>query len=136
MEITIDANVLFACLIRDSDTRRLFFSPEFEFYAPSFMLSELQKYFGVIKKKSGLCDSDFSNLVARVLVQITLISDVELKPFVLAASSLTTDKKDWLYLACALYKNTLIWSNDKEFKKQKRVKILTTEEMLNEFETL
>jgi predicted nucleic acid-binding protein len=136
MDITIDANILFACLIKDSDTRKLFFSPNFELYAPVFMLTELQKYFQLIKKKSGLSDLDFSNLVARILVQVTIVNDTELAPFVVAASSLTSDKKDWLYLACALYKNTVIWSNDKEFKNQKRVKIFTTGEMLKEAEPL
>ncbi len=136
MDITIDANILFACLIKDSDTRKLFFSPKFELYAPAFMLTELQKYFQLIKKKSRLSDLDFSNLVARILVQVTIVNDTELAPFVVAASSLTSDKKDWLYLACALYKNTVIWSNDKEFKKQKRVKIFTTGEMLKKAEPL
>ena len=132
MEITIDANIVFACLIKDSDTRKIIFSADVDLYAPTFLLNELQKYFPIIKKKSGLSDIDFSNLVARVLVQITLIPDIELKPFVLAASSLTTDKKDWLYLACALYKDTVIWSNDKEFKKQNRVRVFTTEELIKE----
>ncbi len=133
MEITIDANIIFACLIKDSDTRKLFFSPEVELYAPTFMLVELKKYFPVIKKKSGLNDHDFSDLVTRILVQIDIINDAELKPFIPAASSLINDKKDWLYLACALYKNTSIWSNDKEFKNQNRIKILTTLEMIDKF---
>ena len=58
--------------------------------------------------------------------------DEELGPFIHAASSLITDKKDWLYLACALYKDTFIWSNDKEFKNQRRLKVFTTEEMVKE----
>ena len=132
MNITVDANILFACLIKDSDTRKLFFSPKFELYAPVFMLRELQKYFPIIKKKSGLSDFDFSNLVARVLVQITIIDDSNLSPFVVAAASLIKDKKDWLYLACALYKDTVIWSNDKGFKNQSRVRVFTTHEMLDE----
>ena len=132
MDITVDANILFACLIKDSDTRKLFFSPKFELYAPAFMLAELQKYFPLIKKKSGLNDSDFSNLVARILVQVTIVNDSELSPFVVAAASLIKDKKDWLYLACALYKNTVIWSNDKGFKSQSRVRTFATEEMLKE----
>ncbi len=132
MNITVDANVLFACLIKDSNTRKLFFNPKFELYTPSFMLTELQKYFPIIKKKSGLSDSNFSNLLARILVQITIVNDDELTPFIPAATSLIEDKKDLLYLACALYKDTKIWSNDKEFKKQNRIKIFTTEEMLKE----
>jgi len=132
MDMTVDANILFACLIKDSDTRKLFFSPRFDLYAPAFVLTELQKYFPIIKKKSGLNESDFSNLVARILVQVTIINDSELSPFVVAAASLIKDKKDWLYLACALYKNTVIWSNDKGFKSQSRVRIFTTEEMLKE----
>lgn len=130
MEITIDANIIFACLIKNSDTRKLFFNPRINLYAPAFMLIEIQKYLNLIKKKSKLNDSDFSNLLARILTQITIVNDDEIKPFLFAASSLTTDKKDWLYLACALYKNTYIWSNDKEFLNQTRIKIYTTTNLI------
>ncbi|MBU2099761.1 hypothetical protein KKB11_00845, partial [Candidatus Micrarchaeota archaeon] len=67
---------------------------------------------------------------------INFISDQELKPFMPASASLIKDPKDWLYIACALKEDTIIWCNDKGFKKQERIKTLTTTEMKEEFGSL
>jgi len=130
MKVTIDANVLFSCLIKDSVTRKAFFNPALDLYAPAFLLTELTKYISTIQRKSGLNIQEASLLIARMISQITFVNDDELKPYLPAAAALTKDSKDWLYLACALNENTIIWSNDKEFKKQKRVTIKTTKEMI------
>ncbi len=61
-----------------------------------------------------------------------LISDSDLAPYLPAASTLSQDSKDWLYLACALYANAAIWSQDKDFQGQTRVEIKTTIQLANE----
>lgn len=130
MKATVDANILFACLIKGNLTRKLWFNPELHLFAPSFIIDEFLKYRKEIEKKSRLPEDEFNRLLGLVLSQITLVPDSELKPFIPAAASLTKDDKDWLYLACALKENTIIWSNDKEFKRQKRVETKTTAEMM------
>jgi hypothetical protein len=44
MILVIDANVIFAALIKDSDTRKIILSGEFRFLAPEFVKNEVQKY--------------------------------------------------------------------------------------------
>jgi predicted nucleic acid-binding protein len=75
---------------------------------------------------------EFNQLLELTTSQLILVSDAELKPYLPAAASLINDSKDWLYLACALKENAILWSNDKEFKKQTRIKTKTTEEMMKE----
>lgn len=129
MKVTVDANVLFSCLIKDSQTRRLFFNPELSIFAPEFIVEELIKYIFEIRDKSGMSDQNLLLLIETVFRQIKMVSDKDLSPFLPAAASLIKDSKDWLYLACALSEDTIIWTNDKDFKTQSRVKTLTTKEL-------
>jgi predicted nucleic acid-binding protein len=131
MKATVDANILFACLIKDSATRRLLFNPALTLFAPQFIIEELIHHILEIKKKSGLPDADLLRLVEKVFSQVILVPDKDLIPFLPAAASLISDSKDWLYLSCALSKDTVIWSNDGHFTSQNRVKVLTTKELIS-----
>ena len=130
MKVTVDANILFACLIKDSTTRRLFFNPALTLFAPEFIVDELLRHIFEIQEKSGLSEDKLHRLVVKVFGQLTLVLDKSLKPFVPAAASLVDDPKDWLYLSCALHGDTAIWSNDNDFSPQKRVKAYTTKELV------
>lgn len=136
MRATIDANVLFSALIRKGLTRKIWFGPELSLYAPQFLLVEFHKYGSFLQKKFRGSGEDFKLLSQKLLSQVKFVPDQELKPFLPAAASLIKDSKDWLYLACALKEDTVIWSNDKGFKKQNRVKTFSTAEMREETGTL
>ncbi len=132
MRATIDANTLFSALLKKGLTRKIWFGPEMNLYAPMFLLVEFQKYGNFLQKKFRGSDEEFKLLSQKLLSQIKFVSDQELKPFLPAAASLIKDSKDWLYLACALKEDTVIWSNDKGFKKQGRLKVFSTAEMKEE----
>lgn len=130
MKVTVDANIFFSALLRKSTTRKIWFNPEIQLYAPGFLLQEFRKHEKFLNSKYSGTGEEFSELSEKLLAQIIFVSDSELKPFLPAAAFLIKDEKDWLYLACALKENTIIWSNDKGFQKQARVKVKTTAEML------
>jgi predicted nucleic acid-binding protein len=130
MKITVDANMLFACLIKDSTTRKLFFNPALSLFAPEFIVDEFARHLAEVRKKSGLNNEEFYRLVDKILGQLILVPDKNLRPFLLAAASLVDDSKDWLYISCALYENTLIWSHDLDFSTQKRIRIISTKELI------
>ncbi len=44
MEVVIDANILFSCLIKDSVTAKLMCKENIKLYAPSFLIEEFIKY--------------------------------------------------------------------------------------------
>ncbi len=132
MKVTVDANILFSALIRKGKTRSIWFGPEIELFAPRFILIEFQKYNSFLQKKFNGTQEEFNLLSKSLLSQVNFVSDEQLKSFLPAAVSLINDPKDWLYLACALKEDTIIWTNDKGFKKQERVKIRTTTEMIEE----
>lgn len=129
MKVTVDANILFSSLIKDSITRKLFFNPVLVLFAPEYLKVEFVTHMIELKHKSGMEDEKLIEMVEKAFSQINFISDNDLKPFLPAAASLVKDSKDWMYISCALSKDTAIWSNDKGFKIQKRVRVLTTSEL-------
>jgi len=131
MKVTIDANILFSALLKKGLTRKILFNPEMELYAPRFLITEFQKHSVFLIKKFAGTREEFALLCQTILSQIRFVEDKELQPFLPAAASILQDPKDWLYLACALKEDTLLWSNDHGFKKQSRVKAKTTAEMIN-----
>ena len=132
MKVTVDANILFSALLKKSLTRRIWFVPEVRLFAPRFLLREFQKYASHLEKKYQGTVEEFQSLCEKLLGQVVFVQDEELKPYMPAAASLSNDPKDWLYLACALKEDTIIWSDDKEFKKQARIETKTTQEMKEE----
>lgn len=131
MRVTVDANILFACLIKDSATRRLVLNPTLTLFAPEFLKDELAAHIIEIKEKSGMNDEELLRMIQKVFVQVTFVPDKDLKPFLHPAASLIADSKDWLYLACALHEDTVIWSNDNDFGPQKRIRVLKTKELMS-----
>ena len=131
MRVTVDANILFACLIKDSTTRRLVLNPTLTLFAPEFLKDELAAHIIEIKEKSGMNDEELLHMIQKVFAQITFLSDKSLKLFLYSAASLIADPKDWLYLSSALYEDAVIWSNDNDFGPQKRVRVLKTKELMS-----
>lgn len=99
-------------------------------------MAEFLKYREELRKKFKGTDAEFDAILQKSLRYVKLVRDEELKPFLPAAASLTADKKDWLYLACALKEDAAIWTSDKVFQGQKRIRIWTTSELAKETGTL
>ncbi len=129
MKVVADANVLFASLLKDSLSRKIWFSEKISLCSPAFVVREVLKHKQEMREKYGGSEEEFNLLLQKILERLILVPDGELTPYLPAASSLTTDQDDWLYLACALKEDALIWSEDKEFKKQKRVAVKTASEL-------
>jgi len=49
------------------------------------------------------------------------------------SKKLIEDLKDVPFLACAIALNAEIWSDDKHFKKQKKIKVFTIDEFVKKF---
>ena len=129
MKVVVDANVLFSCLLKEGLARKLWFKQELELYSPDFLMFEFLKYRTYLLQKSLLSETDFTTLFENLFAKIIIVPKKDLTAFIPAAATLSNDAKDWLYLACALKEDAIIWSEDKEFKKQKRVEINTTGEL-------
>lgn len=133
MKATVDANILFAALIRDSATRHVWFASNLELFAPDFIVQEFLKHRFLVLEKSGADPKIFDQLLGRLLKKVALVADRELESFFPAAKSLCPlDPEDIRYFACALKEDTILWSQDRHFKQQRRIKVHTTAELLDQ----
>jgi len=84
-------------------------------------------------RKAKLNDEQYSELLVLILNYISVIPLETIKPFVKEADKLigTIDPNDVVFLATALSLNAPIWSDDKHFEQQDRVKVMKTKDMVS-----
>jgi predicted nucleic acid-binding protein len=130
----VDANVLFAALIKSGLTRTILLLSEHELFAPEFSVQEFKKHSEELENKTGLTKDELNELFEEVIEAsgIKLIPFEEFENKKESAEKISPDADDIAYLALALHLGCGIWSNDKELKKQNTVKIVTTKELFEE----
>ena len=102
MELVIDANILFAALIRKSVTSELLMHEDLHFFAPEYLLLEFEKYQDLIKKKTNIDDSLFNELMRIYNSRIELVPEEEMRIYVKDAALITPDIHDTPYFALSL----------------------------------
>lgn len=131
--IVLDANVFVSALLKDSETRRILISSEEVFLFPEIILEEIGGNRKELVAKSGLSEEDFDGLIKKLLKYIVVVSSDSLLPYREEAYSIIgeIDVKDVPYIAAALaFNGSVIWSNDRHFEKQDRIKVLKTKDMI------
>jgi len=130
MELVIDANRLFAALIKTSITSDLIVDNSLTLYSVEFIFSEFEKYKNLIKEKTERSEEEFDTFMEVVERRIKLIPLEEIKPFMQEAEKICPDPKDVQYFALALKLKCGLWSDDKMLKNQDKVKIYSTGDVL------
>ncbi len=131
MKLVIDANVLFAALIKEGSTAELLISDKLQLFTPEFLFVEFEKYEELILKKTHRTKDEFNNFLELLKEQITVVPKKEITPFMEEAENISPDPKDTVYLALAFAIKSNIWSNDKKLKLgQDKITVLSTEELL------
>ena len=131
--IVLDANVFVSALLRDSETRRILISSDEVFLFPEIIFEEIGGNRGELLEKSGLSGEEFNGLIKRLLKYVVTVPSEVLLPYREEAYDIIgkVDVKDVPYVAAALaFKGSVIWSNDKHFEKQDRIKVVKTRDML------
>ena len=128
MDLVIDANILFAALIRDGLTSEMLF--KHTLFAPEFIFDEFRKYKDEIKEKTHRTEAEFEELFELFERNVILVPKEEIEPFLEKGEKISPDLKDAPYIALALKQNCAVWSNDKQLRKQKDVRVIHTEELI------
>lgn len=129
----IDANILFAALIKKSTTADLLTTADLKLYAPEFLFDEFKKYEQFLLKKTHRSTKDFEEFFSLLKQKIKILPQEQITPFLENAKNISPDPKDTVYLALALALKANIWSNDKRIKEsQTQVTIFTTADILRE----
>jgi len=134
MRFIVDTNILISGLIKDSVTRKILLSDKFEFYHPEILLEELNKHIPEIAKKARKDEKDINQLINIFRENLLSVSIDEYEQNLDKANDIigSIDEKDVAFIALALAtKNNGIWTNDKHFMKQDKVKVVSTWDMMN-----
>jgi predicted nucleic acid-binding protein len=134
MRLVVDANRIFAALLRDSTTRKILVERELNFYTPQFAIEEIFEHIDELQAKTGLSKAVITQKLEELITlsEIHIISPVETKPFLKEAKEISPDPDDEEYVALALKMNCPIWSEDKELKAIKKVEVINTKELMRE----
>lgn len=133
MKFVVDTNVLFTFFWKNSFTKGLLVDQDLEFFAPEFALEEINKYSNEILEKTSISLEKFKELRTDLAIFVEFIPLEEYKQFLPEALSLIPlypDDADFLALALKL--KLPIWSNDSHLKRQSKVKVYSTSELLKE----
>ena len=133
MKVVIDSNVLISALIKDSTTRKLIVESDLEFYYPEISLHEIRKHRNLVIEKSGIGEQEYAKMLNVLLSRITLVPEEHIQQKLEEAANILNkiDPDDVVFLATALsMPDSVIWSNDKDFERQDKVKVLKTKEMV------
>ena len=127
----IDANVLFAALIKDSHTRHAISTGGNKLYVPEFVFEEVNKHISTLSEKTGFTNDLLKELLGQIvsLGNIKVVFAEEFINFLKKAETVSPDLDDLPYFALALKLGCAIWSNDKKLKEQKVIKVYSTEEL-------
>ncbi|MBL7051855.1 MAG: hypothetical protein ISS01_02095 [Nanoarchaeota archaeon] len=132
MKLVVDTNILISTLLKDSLTRDLILHLDAELYSIRFTDKELMKYKNYIKKKAKINDEEFYMVLDALFNKIILIDDKIIMARMKEASKImdNIDPDDTPFIAAALATESDIWSDDKHFEKQNKIKIWKTKDLI------
>jgi len=133
VKLVVDTSILFASLLKKSTVRELLLNPLFEFYVPEFGIEEIEKHVEEIADKSELGVENVYLLLSVLLASIQVVpAERVLKKYREAEKIMgKIDRDDVPFVALALsFPNDGIWSEDKHFLRQKKVRVWRTRDLL------
>lgn len=134
MELVVDTNILYSFFWKNSLTRKLLMKMGLELFSPEFALEEINLHISDILKKTGISEEEFKQIRKDLAIAVSFIPLEEYSELLKQASKISPDSEDIDFLALALKLKLPLWSNDAELKKQNKVVIFSTSELLDNSE--
>lgn len=134
MKLVIDSNRVMAGPIKDSATRMIILHEEFEFIAPEFLLTEIDKYKEYLMKKAHQTEKVFEITKSTLIEHIEFIPKDVIVEYIQEAEKIMKDIdiKDSPFLAVGMQSRTQgIWSEDKDFDQQSILKRYSTKDLFD-----
>src|SRR3989338_1562779 len=125
MRVIVDSNRIISALIKEGVSRKILSSKNIEFSTVDYVMGEISKYKPMILKKSSMSKAEVDTLFSLVMENVNIIHEEDIKANMKPALEIMKDidTKDAPFIAAALaIPNDGIWSHDRHFEKQKKVK--------------
>jgi predicted nucleic acid-binding protein len=131
MKIIIDTNRIMTAIIRDKTTRAILFNEKFEFFMPERGINEILKHKPELCEKSRLSGDEFDILLSYILERVVVVPKLYFEKFIDEARNLIKDAGDFPFIAlCMALKADGVWTEDKHFLNQGKVKVFRTSDMI------
>ena len=133
MKLVLDTNILLKALIRNSKVRAVLLSPNHQLFVPEHAVEETRRHFGLIMKKTGLSEDEVELVLGILLTNLHVIPSKDIMANWKGAEEIMVDidRSDTPFVAAALsLPCDGIWSDDLHLKRQKKVKVWNTKEVL------
>ena len=133
MKLIVDTNIILKALIKDSKVRAILLNPNHQFYLPEYAIEEIEEHMPLLVEKTGLSEEEIKLALNILLTNIQVLPSEEVLEKWSEAKEImgTIDEDDTPFLAASL---TIacdgIWSDDKDLKRQRRVKVWNTREII------
>ncbi len=138
MKLVADSNVLFTFFWKNSAFREIV-AQDVRLVSPQFALDEIDGHKEEIMNKTGINRKEFEEMLKELLQKVSFAHLDEYARFVNPALDAIQDRpqseKDALgedvdFLALAMKHDCLLWSNDRLLKKQTKVGVVSTKELI------
>lgn len=133
MKLVVDTNIILKALIKDSKVRGILLNPKHQFSVPEYALEETEKHILLVREKTSLSEEEIKHVLNVLLTGIEVIPSNEIRVKWNEAEGIMDliDAEDMPFVAAALAITCDgIWSDDRHLKRQKRVKVWSTKEMM------
>ena len=130
MRLVIDTNILFTYFWKNSFTKKLILKSDLELFAPEYALEEIKYHMQEILNKTKISKQEFIKLREELALIVKFIPPEDYSNLFKDVMKSIPDSKDIDFLALALKLSCPIWSNDPDLKKQDKIKIFTTKEII------
>ncbi|MBI4152771.1 hypothetical protein HY495_03610 [Candidatus Woesearchaeota archaeon] len=99
MDLVVDANIIFAALIKESFNYSLLFCGRFQLLVSEYVFKEFEEHKEEIMKKTERTTEDFYRLIDVLKRRITIIPLEELTQYVEKAEKISPDPGDMVYFS-------------------------------------
>lgn len=133
VKLVVDANRIFSALIKRGftlDLLRMLSKLNIELVVPQYLFEEIEKRENKLLKYSKLSKPELEFVLKLILENLKVFPKSEYEKFFEVAKLLAPHPKDVPYFALALALNCPIWSDEKAFKKQSKIKVFSTKELI------
>ena len=132
MKLIVDTNIIISALIKDSITRKIIHHIKADLFCIPLQQKELEKYKSLILRRSNLDELELKNLISQLYQKMIPLKDSIILSKMPTAIKIMDhiDPNDTQFIAAALSIKADIWSDDKHFQKQNKVKIRKTKDLV------
>ena len=131
MRLIVDTSVIISALIKDSLARRILLQLEAELLTIHFSAREIENHKREIIEVAGISNAEFDHILEKLMNFLITLDDQVVRERMVEAHKIMDhiDSFDTPCISAALAVNADIWSNDKHFEKQNKIKVWKTKDL-------